>query len=50
MAQLLVIAPGFHTNTQWPAGLPAAANQAARLAKVAELDNFIGVFMLEYSQ
>jgi hypothetical protein len=49
-AQLLVIAPGFHTNAQWLAGLLAAANQAARLAKVAEIDNFIGVFMPEYSQ
>jgi hypothetical protein len=49
-AQLLVIAPRFHTNAQWPAGLPAAANQAARLAKVAEIDNFIGGFMPEYSQ
>jgi hypothetical protein len=48
-AQLLVIAPGFHTNAQWPARLPAAANQVARLAKVAEIDNFIGVFMPEYS-
>jgi hypothetical protein len=48
-AQLLVIAPGFQTNAQWPAGLPATANQAARLAKVAEIDNYIGVFMPEYS-
>jgi hypothetical protein len=48
MGQIVVLNPNWQTNVLWPASLAAANTQAARLAKVIELDMFANMLGVEY--